>query len=106
MVPNDSNGRERSFGLGPKPNWYSDHKNQEVTFILHGSIKIGGVISNVDLENGDVILKPYLGKDYSSGKELEALVDLEARVQVSSIVVKLVHSDNYFKNYISVSRSP
>lgn len=90
------------FGINQKSNWYASNIGRNVSLFIQGSMQFGGVIHDVNLEDGEVILKPYMGKTFSSGKELEALVDEEQRINIAAIMVKRVHPDNYFTDYLGV----
>lgn len=88
------------FGTKQRRNWYADNIGKSVSFTTHSGVKCGGIIRDVDLDYGEVVLRPYLGKDFSSGRELEILVDEEERVSISAIVVKKIHPENYFGDYL------
>jgi len=100
MDTNNSSGPRDSFGIMPKSNWYADNKGKPVTFVLYGGSKCGGIIHEVYLEDGEVGLKPYLGKDWSHGKPLDCLVEEEERVSLLNIVVKTLHPKGFFAEYV------
>ncbi len=92
------------FGLNQRVTWYEKNKGRQVNLILHGGLSRGGVISGVDLEDGKVILNPYMGRDYSTGKELEVLVHCDERVVISSIIDERLLPEKHFEDYIRATR--
>jgi len=102
MVQNSEYTKESSFGVSPRSNWYLDNVGNQVTFTL-GGVSKAGVIKGVDFSDGKVILNPYMGKDFSTGKELDALIPLDERVSISHIISERVHPKGHLEAYLSVS---
>lgn len=99
MVQNKLPARESSFGISPSLTWYEQNIGKQVTLLLHGSVARSGIIKGVDLKDGKVVLNPYVGRDYSTGKELEALISHDERVVISAIMSERVHTEGHFENY-------
>jgi hypothetical protein len=102
MADEERNNEQHTFGMSRKPNWYANHKGSPVSLTLQGGVVRGGVIHDVDLNDGKVVLNPYMGKIFSNGRELEALVPCDERILISSIVSERIHLEGHFEGYLAM----